>query len=430
MDLKSIDKKIIWHPFTQQKTADDSILIKSAKGSFLYADNGKKYLDLISSWWVNLHGHANAEIAKAISEQATILEHVIFAGFTHKPAIELCEKMQSILPQNLNKFFFTDNGSTSVEAALKISYQYWKNIGKNNKKIFLHFEGGYHGDTIGAMSVGSNSGFHDQFNELLFPTISIPYPHTWDGDEEIELKEEKALKILREYLEKSADKIAAFILEPLIQGASGMRICRASFVNKAIKLVRSYGILIILDEVMTGFGRTGTIFAFNQLDFVPDILCLSKGITGGFLPLALTITTEKIYDAFLDNSFTKAFAHGHSYTANPLGCAAGIASFKLLTSAKTQLAIQNINKTHVTCMDELRNNARIKNIRILGTIAAFNINNESNQVNTQSLKKQFLEEGMLLRPLGNTIYLLPPYSINENELVDAYKKIKKVIMEA
>ncbi|WP_339048766.1 adenosylmethionine--8-amino-7-oxononanoate transaminase [Candidatus Mesenet endosymbiont of Phosphuga atrata] len=424
MNLSERDKKIIWHPFTQEKTAGFSIAIKKAFGSYLYDENDKSYLDLISSWWVNLHGHAHPEIAKAIYEQSMTLEHVIFAGFTHKPAVELCEKLYTLLPNTLSKFFFSDNGSTAVEVALKMAYQYWYNQGDIERTIFLSFEGGYHGDTFGAMSVGAKSGFHNAFAKLLFSVMTVPFPETWDGDEEVEIKEKHALDVLQNHLNICSDKIAALILEPLVQGASGMKMCRPEFINKVIRLVREYKILVIFDEIMTGFGRAGSNFAFEQTEIIPDFLCLSKGLTGGFLPLALTVTTEEVYEAFLDKSFTKAFAHGHSYTANPLGCAAAIASLNLLMKSSTAKSIKKINNAHQEGLALLKTCVNVKHTRITGTIAAFDVCNYST---VQKLKIECLEQGLLIRPLGNSVYLLPPYSISDLELMEAYGKIQNIL---
>ncbi|MGL9725285.1 MAG: adenosylmethionine--8-amino-7-oxononanoate transaminase [Wolbachia sp.] len=419
MNLSERDRKIIWHPFTQEKVAKLPIAIKKAQGSYLYDENGKLYLDLISSWWVNLHGHANLKIAQAIYEQSMTLEHVIFAGFTHEPAVTLCEKLQTLLPDKLSRFFFSDNGSTTVEVALKMSYQYWWNQGNRERTTFLSFEGGYHGDTFGAMSVGVKSGFHDTFSNLLFSVLTVPFPETWDEDEGIENKEKHSLEVLENYLCADSHKIAALILEPLVQGASGMKMCRSEFVRKVVNLVRQHGILIICDEVMTGFGRTGTHFAFEQIQIIPDFLCISKGLTGGFLPLALTVTTEEVYSAFLSEHFTKAFAHGHSYTANPLGCAAAIVSLDLLVKHDTMESIKRIHNIHKKELVNLSEN--VERARVTGTIAAFDIHD------AQTLKIKFLEQGLLIRPLGNSVYLLPPYSINTSELEEAYSKIKNIL---
>jgi adenosylmethionine---8-amino-7-oxononanoate aminotransferase len=426
MTLSQRDQNIIWHPFTQEKTAPNVISIKRAEGSYLYDHDKKAYLDLISSWWVNLHGHAHPEIAKNIYEQAITLEHVLFAGCTHEPAVSLCEGLQTLLPSALCKFFFSDNGSTAVEVALKMAYQYWHNLGNHQKTTFLSFEGGYHGDTFGAMAVGIASGFHDSFKGLLCHCLPIPYPDTWDDDDTVTLKEEKALHVLKHCLERSHHTIAAIIIEPLIQGASGMRVCRTQFIQDVINLVRQYAILVILDEVMTGFGRTGTYFAFDQLNLTPDLLCLSKGITGGFLPLALTIATRTIYEAFLGDNFKTALAHGHSYTANPLACRAAITSLNLLQHPACQNAIKHINSLHQLGIQRLREACpHVKKTRIMGTIAAFDI--QPTQHTMSKITQRFLEDGMLLRPLGNTVYLLPPYCITREALTSAYSKIIHII---
>ncbi|MBI1954743.1 MAG: adenosylmethionine--8-amino-7-oxononanoate transaminase, partial [Proteobacteria bacterium] len=368
MDLSHRDKKIIWHPFTQEKTSPLPIAIQKAKGSYVYDEKGKAYVDLISSWWVNLHGHAHPTIARAIYNQALNLEHVIFAGFTHEPAVKLCESLRTVLPPILSRFFFSDNGSTSVEVALKMAYQYWWNQKEPQRTLFLSFEGGYHGDTFGAMSVGVKSGFHDSFTGLFFKVLSIPFPETWEDDQDVNDKEQEALEHLETYLKNDAERCAAIILEPLVQGASGMRLYRSEFIKTVIDCVRKYGILVIFDEVMTGFGRTGTLFAFQQINnSLPDFLCLSKGLTGGFLPLALTITTEDVYKVFLSPS--TFFAHGHSYTANPIACAAACASFDLLMKPKTFASINALHNSHQKGISYLKTKcSKIKKSRILGTI--------------------------------------------------------------
>ena len=418
MSLSQRDKKIIWHPFTQEKHAAPVISVKKAQGCYLYDEQNTAYLDLISSWWVNIHGHCHPEIAQSIYEQAITLEHVLFAGFTHEPAITLCEELQSLLPKTLSKFFFSDNGSTAVEVALKMAYQYWHNLGKHNKTKFLSFAGGYHGDTFGAMAVGASSGFHQQFQDLFFEVMSIPYPDTWENDTLVARKEQQALQVLAEYLTNQHANIAALILEPLVQGASGMRMCRPEFLNAVINLVKEHQILVIFDEVMTGFGRTGTNFALEQLAIPPDFLCISKGITGGFLPLALTVTTDTIFSAFLADDFKKAFAHGHSYTANPIACQAAVTSLRLLNSPQCQNSITKINQVHQQGLSILSKHAKISKLRATGTIAAFTVD-----TNIEQLKQRAMQHGLLIRPLGNTVYLLPPYCISEQELLSAYDKI-------
>ncbi|MEI8026759.1 MAG: adenosylmethionine--8-amino-7-oxononanoate transaminase [Pseudomonadota bacterium] len=421
------DQKIIWHPFTQEKTASPVLPIVRGKGSYLFDENGNSYLDLVSSWWVNLHGHAHPDIAQSIYKQALELEHVIFAGCTHPPAIELCEKLSDLLPRSLSRFFFSDNGSTAVEVSLKLAYQYWQNRGETDRRSFISLEGGYHGDTFGAMSVGKSSKFHDAFSDILFPVFNIPFPSTWLSDTTFQEREERALSLLESYLKTSGKQVAALILEPLIQGASGMRMARPIFFERVIKMVREYDILVVFDEVMTGFGRTGTTFALSQLSEKPDFLCLSKGITGGFMPLALTVTTESIYECFLSTEWSKAFAHGHSYTANPLACSAALASLKLLLSESTQNSIASIKQSHVLGLEEIRKRCRkASKIRTLGTIAAMDIE-ESLPFLNETVHK-LLQRGLIIRPLGKTLYLLPPYSITPQELERSYEEILNCIV--
>ena len=417
------DRKYIWHPFTQEKTAKPPLFIAKGEGAYIYDDQGKKYLDLISSWWCNLHGHSNPVIAQAIFEQASTLEHVIFAGFTHKPAINLVEKLAAHLPSKLSRFFFSDNGSTAVESAVKIAYQYWQNKGESRQQ-FLCFDGGYHGDTFGAMSVG-NSHYHAPFKKLCFSTHAISFPHTWEDDVNAEEKEEAAITELKIFLKKHAKETAAFIAEPLIQGSSGMRFCRIKFMQKIVDLIRDAGILIIFDEVMTGFYRTGSFFAFNQIKRTPDIICLSKGLTGGFLPLALTVVDQSIFETFLDDSIDKAFLHGHTYTANPLGCAAALASLGLLEQQDTLKKINSLCVWQKELISNISKNIKcIKNARNLGTITAFDIEDLS-----KSLKTTLLAKGFLIRPLGNTVYIMPPYCIDKTDLILAYEALDKCLMD-
>ncbi|XKL65077.1 hypothetical protein PGB90_005163 [Kerria lacca] len=418
MDLSKRDRKLIWHPFTQEKLADLPVVIVKGKGCYLYDEKNNKYLDLISSWWVNLHGHAQPQIARSIYNQCCNLEHVLFAGYTHEPAVVLCEKLNSILPDELCKFFFSDNGSTAVEVALKMCYQYWKNKGLN-KPLFLAFEGGYHGDTFGCMSVGLASDFHNIFTDLCFEVKFVPFPNTWIDDEDVEEKEQNALEVLQKCINENLEKIAGLIVEPLVQCSAGMKMCRPNFIRSVVQLLKKHDILTIFDEVATGFGRTGTYFALLQTEVVPDFLCLSKGITGGFLPLSLTITTLKIYNSFLGDTIRQAFLHGHSYTANPLGCAAAIASYDLLTTPETVDAIKKINQTHIEQIKILMKNCEnVTRGRVTGTISAFDVNEN---VDMQNLKQNCLQEGILIRPLNRTVYLLPPYCITIVELIKSYQ---------
>ncbi|MDR0406468.1 MAG: adenosylmethionine--8-amino-7-oxononanoate transaminase [Holosporales bacterium] len=411
---------MIWRPFTQEKTTHPAIKVKKGEGAYLWAEDGEKYLDMISSWWVTIHGHAQQEIAHAIYHQACTLEHVIFAEFSHDPAETLVKNLKKNLPAHLCKFFFSDDGSTAVEVALKMAYQYFQNQGMKERKLFLSLEGGYHGDTFGAMSAaGKNSQYHATFSELFFNTASVEAPEFYTGVQAIEEKENRIIQELHEKLSEIGHTISALIVEPLIQGAAGMRLYRLEFLEALVKTVRQYGILVIFDEVMTGFYRTGKMFALDYTQIIPDFLCLSKGLTGGFLPLALTVTTKKVYEAFLSKDPQKAFLHGHSYTANPIACVAACKSLEILLRQETQQRIAEIAQFH--------KNSFVKNVhkrRTLGTISAFDV---SSYEEAHSLANAALQNGILLRPLGNTLYLLPPYCVTDEELAKVYDVINKYL---
>lgn len=424
-----LDKRHVWHPFTQAKTALPPIPINRASGAKLYAEDGREFIDLVSSWWVNLHGHAHPDIANAVAKQAQTLEQVIFADFTHAPAAGLAEKITSILPGDLNRVFFSDDGSTAVEVSLKLAHQYWRNKGEIRKK-FIAFDGGYHGDTVGAMSTGAASGFFDAFKPMLFPVDFAPYPETWEGDTDVEQKERSSLNAIEKILTDNPGDIAAIIIEPLIQGAGGMRMCRPEFLQALQALAKEKNVLVIYDEVMTGFGRTGDLFACRKARTQPDLICLSKGLTGGFMALSLTVARDDLYDAFWDDSLDKAFLHGHSFTANPLGCAAGLASFDLLTADSCQQRIRGIEALHRSRMLPLNAHPKAHKARVMGTIAALDIKTDDSGYGAgigPFLKKSFMDRGLLIRPLGNVVYLLPPYCIEDDELNRAYDVIEEVL---
>lgn len=419
--MTSNDQNHIWHPFTQMKTASAPIHIESAKGTMLYAANGNSYIDAISSWWVNIHGHGHPLIAERIAKQAQTLEHVIFAGFIHTPAIELADRLLDMLGSYFSKIFYSDNGSTSVEVAIKMALQYWHNKEIKNKKLIIAFENAYHGDTFGAMSVGGKSTFNQAFQDHLFDVIHLPLPHE-NNIEEMSLQFEQLLK---------EGNVAAFIFEPLIQGAAGMITYEKVYLDKLIKLAKYNQVICIADEVMTGFGRTGKTFAMNYLEEQPDIICLSKGITGGFMPLGVTACAQFIYDAFHADEKEKTFYHGHSYTANPLACAAACASMLILSEKKCQDQIQDICTAHAAFMMQLMKSPFAKNIRQIGTILAFElVTNEGtsyfNPIRNQAYQ-YFMEKGVLLRPLGNVIYIMPPYCITKDELTKVYEVISEFL---
>lgn len=429
-ELLALDRRHVWHPFTQAKTAPDSVLIRSGKGAVVYGADGKEYLDLVSSWWVNLHGHAHPYIADAIAEQAHKLEQVIFAGLTHEPAVRLAQRLTSLLPDDLNRVFYSDDGSTAVEVALKLALQYWRNLGRPERRRYLAFEGGYHGDTVGAMSVGVSSGFYAPFEDLLFEVDVLPFPETWEGDAAVAEKEDRCLSALEAYIDRRGDETAAAIIEPLVQGVGGMRMCRAEFLQALVQKLRAAGGLVIFDEVMTGFGRTGDLFACLKAGVTPDLICLSKGLTAGFLPLAATVCRDPIYEAFLDTGFDKAFAHGHSFTANPLGCAAGLASLDLLMKEETRARIAAIEARHRKHMARLAHHPKVTRPRVTGTIAALNVEVEDSGYAAAigpRLKAFFLENGLLLRPLGEVIYFLPPYCISDSQLDRSYDTLERAL---
>lgn len=419
--------KNLWHPFTIQKETPEPLKVKSGKGSWLTLEDGRKVLDAISSWWVNIHGHAHPEVADAIYEQAQILEHVIFAGFTHDPAEQLAEMVVEKLPRNLTRVFYSDNGSTAVEVGMKIAYQFWKNKGED-RKTFICFEGAYHGDTFGAMSAGERSVFTDVFKDLLFDVEVLPFPETWIGDKERAKKEDEIIERLEDLLSKNPDKYAGILIEPLIQGAGGMRMCSEEFLQKLHWVNRQFDVLLIFDEVMTGFGRTGDYFACKSAQVEPDIICLSKGISGGFMPLAATVCSDEIYQTFNSTDPIKTFWHGHSYTANPLGCAAGIASMKIL---EREEAFKKFEAIHTKEIEKLKSHPKLEHFRITGTIAAMDIKNveDSGYLNSagQKIKKTSIDHEVLLRPLGNVLYLMPPYCTTETELEKVYKTISIII---
>jgi len=427
-ELPALDRRHVWHPFTQAATAPEPIPIRSASGARLIAADGSEYLDLISSWWVTLHGHAHPAIATAIARQAAQLEQVIFAGFTHEPAVQLAARVSALLPDGLERVFYSDDGSTSVEIALKLACQYWHNKGEPKRHRFLAFEGGYHGDTFGAMSVGRSSGFYKPFHDLLFAVDLLPYPETWDGDADVERKEAASIALLDGWIERHGGEAVALIMEPLVQGASGMRMCRPEFVRAIAGRLKAAGILFILDEVMTGFGRTGGTFACLKAGVAPDLICLSKGLTGGFLPLAATVCRQEIYQAFLGGDFDRAFAHGHSFTANPLGCAAALASLDLLLAPETATRLTMIEGVHRERLVRLTHHPRLTWPRVCGTIGAVTIGGSEQGYNAalgNRLKAFFLERGLLIRPLGPVIYLLPPFCVSSEELHRAYDAIEE-----
>lgn len=412
---------MIWHPFTQHAILPEVIKIHSGKDAMLFLEDGNILLDAISSWWVNLHGHANPVIADAIFQQAHTLEQVIFASFSHHPAEQLAQDLLPLLPGNMEYLFFSDDGSTAVEVALKMSFQYFHNQGiKKNKIIAL--ENAYHGDTFGAMAVSGRSVFNKPFQDLFFEVIFIPVP-TLDNIEDV-LEQVKKLAL--------NEDIAAVIVEPVVQGVAGMNIYEPKFLDEVLDILLTKDVLFIADEIMTGFGRTGTLFASEQLRHKPDLICLSKGITGGFLPLGVTACKKFIYDVFHSKDVTKTFFHGHSYTANPLACAAANASLKLTMHPNTRYQWKNIEQCHWKFHEVIQNHPKIQNSRVKGTIwAAEIVSDNASFQNPLSIEfmKRAVQGGVLLRPLANSLYILPPYCITNTQLEKIYNTIINILDE-
>jgi len=408
----------LWHPTTQVATSPEPMQVRTARGCELVLADGRCLIDAISSWWVTLHGHAEPAIASAIALQAQKLEQVIFANFSHEPAEQLASQLSSLT--GLQRLFFSDNGSTAVEVALKMAWQWWANQGRPRHQL-IAFEGAYHGDTFGAMAVGERSLFTAPFESLLFDVKRVAWPHTHWDDDSVGLREQQALAQLDLALQTPT---AAVILEPLLQGASGMRLVRTSFVRSVAARAAASGALLIADEVMTGFGRTGSLFACQKAGIQPDLMALSKGLTGGFLPMGVTMASERLYQGFIGTDPAVTFFHGHSFTANPLGCAAALASLDLLQAQPERF--QNFEARHTAGLAQLAGHPRVRHRRVLGTIAAFDVdagdNGYLNPVGKQ-IQRFCLEQGVYLRPLGNTIYLIPPLSISAMQLQQCYAAV-------
>jgi len=422
------DLEVIWHPCTQMKDHETLPLvpIKSGKGVYLYDFDGNAYIDAVSSWWVNIFGHANEHINNKIKAQIDTLEHVLLAGFTHEPAIELAHKLVNLTPQSLEKVFYVDNGSSAVEAALKMSYHYHLNRGKR-KALFLSLSNSYHGETIGALSVGDVELYKDTYEPLLIANIQVPVPK----DQSIEAANE-ALAALEETLQERSDEIAAFIIEPLIQGAGGMHMYHPVYLEGARKLTQQYGVHLIADEIMTGFGRTGEMFACDHAEISPDFMTLSKALTGGYLALSVVMTTNDVYQAFYcDYNEYKAFLHSHSYTGNPLACAAALATLEIFE--QNDVLGENEKKSHYIKekLEKFSALSNVKEIRQQGMVTAVELKGyEATERVGVKIYEYALTQGVLLRPLGHIIYFMPPYVISYEEidkmLEVAYEGIKKV----
>jgi adenosylmethionine-8-amino-7-oxononanoate aminotransferase len=415
-NIQQQDKEYIWHPYTSLAEQRENIVVESAEGVYLHTEDNRRILDAVSSWWVNIHGHAHPYIAQKIAAQAASLEHVIFAGFTHRPAVELAQRLLTILPGEHKKVFYSDNGSTAVEVAIKMAIQYGLHMGREQGRL-VALEGAFHGDTFGAMSVSGRGLFTEHFKPYLFGVDFIPFPSEGREEETIRVFEEKV----------KTGEIIAFIYEPLLQGAAGMRIYSPEVLRRLIEIARQHNVVCIADEVMTGFGRTGKLFASAYMDIYPDIYCLSKALTGGVMAMGATTCNEKIMSAFMEPGKERTFFHGHSFTANPIACAASNASMDLLLTEEYQQKIDFIYQSHLAFREKVFQHPMVKQVKVLGTVLSLEINTKEDTGYTNALRDElysfFLSRDILMRPLGNILYILPPYIIVEKELTIIYKAI-------
>jgi len=409
--MRERDLAHIWHPCSQMKDYETLpfIPIKSGKGAYLYDFDGNCYLDAISSWWVNLFGHSNDYINAKLKEQLETLEHVIFAGFSHEPAIRLAERLVALTPQKLQKVFFADNGSSAIEIALKMSFQYYKNQGEV-RDIFISLENSYHGETMGALAVGDVALYKEIYNEILIRTVQAKSPAL--------VSEEEAVASMETLFQKHEGKISAVVIEPLVQCAGSMAMYDPSYITKLKALCEKYGVFMIADEIAVGFGRTGTMFACEQAGVTPDFLCLSKGITGGYLPLSVVMTSNEVYSAFYcDYSEGKSFLDSHSYTGNTLACMAANATLDIFE--EENVLERNREKIAFLAKQLKRFEAlpNVKEVRQRGFIAAVELEGYTPQQRIGlEIYKYALSHEVLLRPLGNVVYFMPPYIVTEEEL--------------
>ncbi len=419
---KTQDRLCVWHPYTQMLTAPDAIGIQRAEGVYLYTSDGHRILDGISSWWVNILGHNHPRLNRALQEQAGRFAQVIFAGFTHEPAARLAGELVQRPPETLTRVFFSDNGSTAVEVALKMADQYWRNRGELTRNLFVAFDHAYHGDTFGAMAVGGVEVFHSQFSDLFFDVRRAGGPGG-EGAEDLE-----------EILERDGQRVAAVIMEPMVQAAGGMIVWPVEFLRHVREVTRRHGIPLIADEVFTGFGRTGKMFACEHGPIQPDILCVSKAITGGYLPLAATLASEEIYESFLSEDRRKTFFHGHSYTGNALACAVALESLAVLEETKGLDRVMELERLFKGRLEQLQSLPMVDQVRGIGALGVLELKPErqSGYLDERGprMAQAFLERGVLLRPLGNVLYFLPPYVITDEEAHWVFDVIGEVLKDS
>lgn len=418
MTLQERDKKHIWHPLTQHKLHPEAIAIKKAKGCILYDEDGNEYIDAIASWYTSMYGHCNDHITNKVHKQMQTLDQVVFSGFTHEPAIQLSEELIKILPENQNKIFFSDNGSSSVEIGIKMALQYHFNKGEKRNTL-IAFEDGFHGDTFGAMSVSGLSVYNGPFEDFFLDVKRIPTPN---GN-----NHEAILNILKSIVENN--KVAGFVYEPLVQGAAAMKMHNAEGLDLILKFCKTNNIITVADEVMTGFGKTGKHFASLYMEQKPDVICLSKALSAGLLPMAITTCSQEVYDAFYSDDISKGLFHGHTYSGNPLACSAAIAGIELLNSEAIQSNIKRIMQSHEGFNNRIKNHPKVKSTRQTGIIFALDLNIEMERYGNlrDKLFSFFMENGVFLRPLGSTIYIQAPYVVNDEQLEKIYRVIEEAL---
>ena len=431
------DRACVWHPYTQMLTAPPPLPIVRGEGAYLYTEDGRRLLDGISSWWVNIHGHSHPRLNAALAAQAAELEHVVFAGCTHPPAVDLAERLLAVLPPGLTRVFYSDNGSTAVEVALKLATQYWGNRGEPSRQSFVALHHAYHGDTVGAMSASEDSIFTRPFSPMLFTVhrAHAPYCYRCPLGLERATCAIECLGDLEQQLTKHGNAIAGVLVEPMLQGAGGMIVWPAEFLAGVRRLCDRYGVLMIADEVLTGFGRTGRMFACEHAAVSPDIICLSKALTGGYLPLGATATSEAVYEAFLSDDRTKTFFHGHSFTANPLACAVAIASLEVFHDTGALDRVRDLEGWLRQGLDPLASLPSVGEVRVIGGVGIVELVTDKTSKTAAGyldnvgprLSAAFLDRGLLLRPLGNILYFMPPYVVTESETAWAIEQIQDVL---
>jgi adenosylmethionine---8-amino-7-oxononanoate aminotransferase len=431
------DRACVWHPYTQMLTAPPPLPIVRGEGAYLYTEDGRRLLDGISSWWVNIHGHAHPRLNAALAAQAAQLEHVVFAGCTHPSAVDLAERLLAVLPTGLTRMFYSDNGSTAVEVALKLACQYWANRGEPSRHAFVALHHAYHGDTVGAMSASEDSLFTRPFGSMLFTVhrAHAPYCYRCPLGLDRATCSVDCLGDMERLLAGQGQTLAGVLVEPMLQGAGGMIVWPAEFLAGVRRLCDRYGVLMIADEVLTGFGRTGRMFACEHAGITPDIICLSKALTGGYLPLGATATTEPVYDAFLSDDRARTFFHGHSFTANPLSCAVALASLALFHETDALGRVRRLERWLREGLAPLAALPGVGDVRVIGGVGVLELVTDkvaktaAGYLDTMGprLAQAFIDRGLLLRPLGNILYFMPPYIVTESETAWAIEQIRDVL---